>query len=88
MGCLGCGRKWEECKCQKEADALFAEFTRPDNPLDDGVRWQTCSHQFMPYFGPVLKCRFCGASTMVSMDGKSKPIYAPDTYDDSEECPT
>ena len=40
--------------------------------------WRDCVHRFKPWFGPVLKCQRCGASTMVTMDAKeSKPIYPP-----------
>lgn len=39
------------------------------------MNWRTCAHTFRPFFGPVLKCIHCGATTMVSMDGKSKPIH-------------
>lgn len=42
-------------------------------------RWMTCDHRFAPWFGPVLKCHRCGATTMVSMDPKeSKPIFGPE----------
>jgi hypothetical protein len=41
-------------------------------------RWMTCQHRFSPWFGPVLKCIQCGATTMLSMDPKeSKPIFPP-----------
>jgi len=56
-----------------------------DSPLDLCVSWRTCGHKFVSYFGPVLKCIKCGATTMVSMDGKSKPISEPDNFDDVEE---
>lgn len=36
-----------------------------------------CNHDFKPYFGSVLACSGCGATTTVSMDGKSKPIDLP-----------
>ena len=40
--------------------------------------WTVCPHKFSPWFGPVLKCARCGASTMVSMDkNESKVIYMP-----------
>ena len=43
-------------------------------------RWETCCHRFHSWFGPVLKCGLCGATTMVSMDPKeSKQIFPPDT---------
>ena len=41
-------------------------------------RMRSCTHKFAPWFGPVLKCQHCGASTMVTMDrNESKPIYPP-----------
>ena len=47
------------------------------------VNWMTCSHNFVRYFGPVLHCSKCGASTMVTMDPKeSKPIYPPSATTD------
>lgn len=39
--------------------------------------WTKCKHRFVPYFGTMLKCQVCGATTMVSMDRQSKPIYPP-----------
>ena len=39
--------------------------------------WRNCSHNFQFYFGPVMTCRLCGASTIASVDGKSKPIFPP-----------
>jgi len=39
--------------------------------------WRECSHHFIFYFGPVMVCRYCNASTIASVDGKSKPIYPP-----------
>ena len=42
--------------------------------------WNTCIHSFRPYFGPVLHCVKCGASTMASMDGKPKSILPPPDY--------
>ena len=48
--------------------------------------WQNCPHKFLPYFGPVLHCRFCGARTMYSMDrNESKKIYPPINLEDIEE---
>ena len=42
------------------------------------MNWLTCAHRFAPWFGPVLKCQHCGATTMVTMDrNESKPIYPP-----------
>lgn len=42
------------------------------------ANWQTCSHAFRPWFGPVLKCGGCGATTMACMaPGESKPIFPP-----------
>lgn len=53
------------------------------------IDWRNCAHGFVRFFGPVLKCRKCGATTMVTMDPEeSKPIHAPaylDEIDDSEE---
>jgi hypothetical protein len=41
----------------------------------------TCAHRFRLWFGPVMKCGRCGASTMASMDPKeSKPIFPPEKY--------
>lgn len=46
-------------------------------------RWMTCSHRFASWFGPVLKCARCGATTMVSMDAKeSKAIFPPGRYEE------
>lgn len=43
------------------------------------VDWTTCAHKFNPWFGPVLKCAHCGATTMVCMDkNESKAIFPPD----------
>lgn len=37
-----------------------------------------CSHRWASYFGPVLRCQKCGATTMVAAaPGESKPIFAP-----------
>ena len=43
----------------------------------------TCAHRFGLWFGPVLKCSRCGATTMASMDHKeSKPIFPPTKYEE------
>ena len=48
-------------------------------------QWEICSHRFSPWFGPVLKCRHCGATTMLSMDPKeSKPIFPPAPYQEDK----
>ena len=45
---------------------------------DEAMSWETCAHQFSSWFGPVLKCQKCGATTMACMDkGESKPIFPP-----------
>ena len=50
------------------------------------MNWQTCHHRFNRWFGPVLKCGRCGATTMVSMDPKeSKPIFPPTDYIEPDE---
>lgn len=42
------------------------------------LNWETCQHKFSSWFGPVLKCGKCGATTMACMDkGESKPIFPP-----------
>ena len=47
------------------------------------MNWQTCAHRFNPWFGTVMKCGRCGATTMMTMDPKeSKPIYPPTRYED------
>lgn len=47
------------------------------------MNWETCTHRFASWFGPVLKCQLCGATTMVTMDKKeSKPIFPPAGIDD------
>ena len=48
-------------------------------------RWKECIHKFSPWFGPVLKCSICGASTMVTMDkNESKAIFPPHKDYDNE----
>jgi len=38
--------------------------------------WIECNHKFNLWFGPVLKCRKCGATTMMTSDpNESKPIW-------------
>ena len=45
--------------------------------------WMICPHSFSSWFGPVLKCGRCGATTVVSMDPKeSKPIFPPVKYEE------
>jgi len=39
--------------------------------------WRDCDHKFELYFGPTMCCKYCGATTIASVDGKSKPIYPP-----------
>ncbi len=46
--------------------------------------WTKCIHRFVLFFGPVMKCSRCGASTIVSMGGESKPILPPTTITDDE----
>ena len=50
------------------------------------IDWRTCDHRFKFYFGPVMHCTKCGASTIASIDGESKPIFAPHVY--REDNPT
>lgn len=55
-----------------------------DTPCDSPEPWMTCAHRFNPWFGTVMKCGRCGATTMMTMDPKeSKPIYPPSRYDDT-----
>lgn len=39
--------------------------------------WKTCSHEFYFAFGPVKKCKHCGATTIASFDGTPKDIWPP-----------
>ena len=48
--------------------------------MEQHIDWRDCQHHFIPYFGPVMHCRYCNASTIASVDGKSKPIYPPTDY--------
>ena len=42
------------------------------------VRWRECTHKFGPFFGPLLRCEHCGATTTICVAaGESKPIDAP-----------
>lgn len=41
------------------------------------IDWKTCSHEFGFIFGPVKKCRHCGATTIASFDGTPKDIWPP-----------
>jgi hypothetical protein len=50
-----------------------------------GQQWEECWHKFKRYFGPCMRCEYCGAETMVTMDPReSKPIYPPSVYTDKE----
>ena len=39
--------------------------------------WKTCQHDWRLMYGPVMKCHHCGAHMLVSMDGRSQPIFPP-----------
>lgn len=41
-------------------------------------RWTVCSHKWVQFFGPALRCQHCGAGTMLCLgDPKEQPIDAP-----------
>lgn len=53
-----------------------AEVGRLDELV--GADWRDCPHRFSSYFGPLLKCELCGATTMLAAArGESKPIDPP-----------
>lgn len=79
-----CGLQLSKLTILNKLLAFFAspsEGAKRMNDVERLVSWQTCTHKFLPYFGPALMCAFCAATTMVSMDRKSKPIHAPATYE-------
>lgn len=41
------------------------------------VDWRQCPHDFQLHFGTIKRCRKCGATVAVSMDGKPKDIWPP-----------
>lgn len=50
------------------------------------ANWETCSHKFHPWFGPVLKCSGCGATTNMTSDPReSKPIFPPVSYEEAAD---
>jgi hypothetical protein len=50
--------------------------------------WRECPHRWASYFGPVLMCQKCGATTMVAAaPGESKPIFAPRQASNAKDDP-
>lgn len=46
--------------------------------LRDSIRdYLYCAHRWKQSFGPCLKCENCGATTILSFGGESKPILPP-----------
>jgi hypothetical protein len=45
--------------------------------LEPIVGWQTCAHDFRFFFGPIKKCRRCGATVAASVDGTPHDIWPP-----------
>ncbi len=62
----------------------MSERSEKNVEVDRVVSWRDCNHKFKFYFGPIMHCKCCGATTTASVDGTSKPIYAPLNLDELE----
>lgn len=49
---------------------------REFHPLGN-EQYKTCPHAWVQTFGPCVKCSVCGATTIISFGGESKPILPP-----------